>query len=417
MDNTRHHDVSDHENETDEYHFMSLDKSSRELSGKIFISLTNMNLYSVDFDKHKKLGRSLSSSSFSGFTQELGVPILYDTAVDLYISKHNLDIMCVNDNLAGDQDVPEEFAFPHHPKPNQEQQALPPSSVLEVSIKISSPIKLGLSKEVYEQILQTSDHLIYEVEIKDAGIRDFEGASSGSVPQQPCSGTSDEASERSGTGGGVGEGGLLGKERWLVDKKLKEASPSQPGTAHRLEAEPVAGTFMAKHIKFQVPLFEVELRGDFGEGEQGLVDLQLHDFAMDYEKNDRASTHLKLRLRSLQMDDLLEPCNSAHRQIIVSRNTRREPGGGLGERSQHRSGCFLSTSCPDCTIVVPVPQMPRSLPSSFHDAHSPKAAHKVRDIMANGGMPLQRPSSRYLLFTSLLPSQTGQSLHPWAFEH
>ena len=75
MDNTRHHDVSDHENETDEYHFMSLDKSSRELSGKIFISLTNMNLYSVDFDKHKKLGRSLSSSSFSGFTQELGVPI------------------------------------------------------------------------------------------------------------------------------------------------------------------------------------------------------------------------------------------------------------------------------------------------------------------------------------------------------
>jgi hypothetical protein len=72
-----------------------------------------------------------------------------------------------------------------------------------------------------------------------------------------------------------------------------------------------------------VPLFEVELRGDFGEGEQGLVDLQLYDFALDYEKNDRASTHLKFRLRSLQMDDLLESPHSTHRQIIVSRNSNR----------------------------------------------------------------------------------------------
>lgn len=386
MDNTGHHDDSDHENETDEYHFMSLDTSARELSDKIFISLTNMNLYSVDFDKHKKLGRSLSSSSFSGFTQELGVPILYDTAVDLYISKHNLDVMCLSDNLGGDGDIREEFAFPPQHERNQAQQVSPPSSVLEVSIKISSPIKLGLSKEVYEQILQTTDHLIYEAEVKDA---DFEGASSGAQPQQPGLGKSDRGS---GADSGVGEG-LSGRERVPVDKKLSEVSPGQPGSAHRTEAEASAGTFMAKHIKFQVPLFEVELRGDFGEGEQGLVDLQLYDFAMDYEKNDRASTHLKLRLKSLQMDDLLEPPDSAHRQIIVSRNTHREPSGGRRESSWRPSGCFISTSCPDCTIVVPVPQMPRSLPSSFHDSHQPKAAHKVRDI-SKGGMPLQRPTSR-----------------------
>ena len=66
----------------------------------------------------------------------------------------------------------------------------------------------------------------------------------------------------------------------------------------------------------------MELRGDFGEGEQGLVDLKLYDFSLRYEKNDKATTRVMLHLNSLQMDDLLEPVDSKHRQIIVSRASK-----------------------------------------------------------------------------------------------
>ncbi|XP_076466689.1 LOW QUALITY PROTEIN: intermembrane lipid transfer protein VPS13D-like [Babylonia areolata] len=388
VDNTSHHEDTTDDTEEDDYHFRSLDSLSKEQSDKIFISLTNMNLYSVDFDKHKKLGRSLSSSSFSGFTHELGVPILYDTAVDLYISKNSFEAASINHTLSGEGDVLEDLAFPHLQKEEPELQ--PASSVLEVGIKISKPIQLGLSKEVYEQILQTSDHLTYEADTKDSGSAEF----SGTVPS-----STEEQSGAENSGGkmdplqGLAGSGMFGVDKKPLEKRLSDRASPLPGSVHKSEGDSSVDNFMAKHVKFQVPLFEVELRGDFGEGEQGLVDLKLYDFALDFEKNDRATTHLKVRLKSLQMDDLLEPPDSAHRQIIVSRNSRKEQSrtkrGGFGRGS----GCFMSTSCPDCTIVVPEPQMPPSLPSSFNEPQSSKALNKIRDMMTTGTSAFKQPLS------------------------
>ncbi|KAL8611447.1 hypothetical protein ACOMHN_014502 [Nucella lapillus] len=380
VDNTGHHDEDILDTGQDDCHFRSLALPVKEQSDKIFISLTNMNLYSVDFDKHKKLGRSLSSSSFSGFTHELGVPILYDTAVDLSISKHNFEAVCINQNLSGEGDFFDDLNFP--PPQNQEPEPLPPSSVLEVGIKISKPIQLGLSKEVYEQILQTSDNLTYEAETKDVRAAEFVG---------PAEKTEQSAAEKKMGGSSIppAEGRLFGTEKKPLEKRSSDRSPLA-GSVQK-DGDSSAGNFMAKHIKFQVPLFEVELRGDFGEGEQGLVDLKLYDFALDFEKNDRATTHLKVRLKSLQMDDLLEPPGSAHRQIIVSRNSHKEQSGVQSSKCQQGSG--LSTSCPDCTIVVPEPQMPPSLPSSFHEPLPSKAHHKIRDNASKLGSAFKRPLS------------------------
>ena len=51
------------------------------------------------------------------------------------------------------------------------------SPVLDVTAKISSPVKLSLSKDVYEQILQTTDNLTYD--------RESEPSAATFVPQSP----------------------------------------------------------------------------------------------------------------------------------------------------------------------------------------------------------------------------------------
>ncbi|XP_025097802.1 vacuolar protein sorting-associated protein 13D-like isoform X4 [Pomacea canaliculata] len=382
--------------------FMSLHAADMCARDKIYISLTNMNLFSVDFDKNKKLGRSLSSSSFSGLTHELGVPILYDTAVDLTIHKRSLDAFFINsglDNLDGPGLKPFTIGRPSSfstfwPERDEYREV---SSVLDISINISSPIKLGLSKEVYEQILQTMDNLTYDAEVltdvnrvsKDVS----EVSSTVTVQGEPISLASNGTKgSRDGSSSGetLHQDGTLLEVTRQHEKKASSMASSIPGLVH-VEGEPSVSSFLAKRIQFQVPLFEVELRGDFGEGEQGLVNLQLYDFAVDFEKNDRATTHLKVRLKSLQMDDLLEPPESFHRQIMISRSPQLEQ---RHERHyEHKT--FMSTSCPDSTIIVPVPQMPRSLPSSFHDLHAGSAHAKTTPGLSSGRQKetLRRPTS------------------------
>ena len=137
--------------------------------------------------------------------------------------------------------------------------------------------------------------------------------------------------------------------------------------SHKLSSSSSSGSqktavFLSKHVKFEVPLFSVELRGDFGEGEQGLVELKLHRFLLDYTKDNPATTNMQVTLKSLLMDDLLESVDSKHRQIMASKASRPQD---FSEMEPH---VFLSQSCPyNAIIVAPVPIMPPSLPSSFHN--------------------------------------------------
>lgn len=391
--------------------------TSPDSSAKIYISLTNMNLYSLDFDKHKKLGRSLSSSSFSGLTHELGVPILYNTAVDLTICKRGLNVIYINEDSAatgsksfcgfpGTTTVSSPStpfmspsSLPSGEHPPQSQQLQTAASVLDANIKIATPIKLGLSKEVYEQILQTLDNITYDAEmINLKGSR--EDANSGLIKDKSEKGDFTSL-ERCGIQNedvsGVFTKGFTKDELSFfslnapVEKSASDPSSWATGPL-KTDTESASSTFLAKLIKFQVPLFEVELRWDFGDGEQGLVDLKLYDFAMDYEKNDRATTHMKLRLKSLQIDDLLEPPESKHRQIMISQNTRRQQERDKEKRARCDSKHFLSTSCPDSTIVVPVPKMPPSLPASFHD-NSPLLHFAKEKLASAKGRTFHRPPS------------------------
>ncbi|CAL1546810.1 unnamed protein product [Lymnaea stagnalis] len=274
----------------------------------ITLSLTNMNLYSLHLGQQVTVTTTgLNSSKLSELTQKFGVPILYDTSVDLTIGKRELDNPFINPDVSSDSDV-------------KFEDELSVSSLLDIKANISSPIKLSLSKEVYEQILQTVDNLTYDAE---------PAKKPNQSPSSPQNHTAMGKSERN---------------------QGAHSYPDEPGSG---------GSFLAKHVEFDVPLFEIELRGDFGDGERGLVDLKLYDFSVQYEKNDRACTRINLHLKSLQMDDLLEPVDSKHRQIIVSRPSKSK---------DVQPKALMSKSCPDSTIVAPIPRMPPSLPSSFIDS-------------------------------------------------
>lgn len=47
-------------------------------------------------------------------------------------------------------------------------------------------------------------------------------------------------------------------------------------------------------VNFEVPVFTVELKADFGAGERGLVELSFCDFLMQYEQRNKYETVIEV---------------------------------------------------------------------------------------------------------------------------
>ncbi|KAK3098591.1 hypothetical protein FSP39_021054 [Pinctada imbricata] len=192
--------------------------------------------------------------------------------------------------------------------------------------------KLQLGKGVYEQILQTTDNLTY-----DERLHRSRSASVSASPRTSKSKLSAMSKEE------VSQTSSL---------PLKEGSPKS-----KVKPEKQSLT----KIFFEVPMFSVELKGDFDEGERGIVDLKLEKFSVQFEKSKPFCTDIQIYLKSLVMEDLLVNSDSVHRYLLISRDKKKD------DESEHSPKLFLSMSCPDSTILSPSPMMPHSLPVSFHD--------------------------------------------------
>lgn len=111
-------------------------------------------------------------------------------------------------------------------------------------------------------------------------------------------------------------------------------------------------------MNFEVPVFTVELKADFGSGEKGLVELSFRDFTMQFEQSNRFETAievctwkfirfllwqmtdiilLQMSLQSLIMEDLQREPNSKHRFMMMSSTKASE---------EQVNADFISTSCP-----------------------------------------------------------------------
>lgn len=301
---------------------------------RIFLEVRKMNLYSVDIDKNAQANSSAINVEESfrystlNINTDVDLPIMFDTTIQVTIdhSAGGASFMNANQDDFLSKDMEDGFIM-------QETQPL-----LDMKAKIQTPVKLVLQKNVYEQILQTSDYLS-SVEAK------YEQSPSSSNINQNIS----EESVSMAT-----------------DESLHGHSPSGVSSRDSIDMSSTMHStlpvpFLCKKFKLEVPVFIVELQGHFDEGQKGLVDLKLHDFLLDLMKDNPATTKVDVSLRSIVMEDLLQDPNSSYRKIVVSKDPEKDD---VAQMKPHQ---FMSHSCPDNAIVAPVPMMPSSLPSSFHE--------------------------------------------------
>lgn len=299
---------------------------------RMLMEMRDTNLCSVDLEHDLPEGWSISQchkSFMHSLGDEFGIPVLHNTTIQMvvdYIQPDPTVTLPQEDTSAAG------WCFGEHMFEESDQQKAPmveeANNILDITAKIATPLKLELSKAVYEQLLQTIDNMTYSEHLaREQSSQNLSGQTQSSDNLE--SEIQDSASEES------------------VPKPFpKSKSQSQE-------------KFLTKRVTFEVPVFNVEMKGDFGEGEKGLVDLKLNNFLLNYEKSTNYCSNIDIHLKSLTVEDLLEDPDSPHRYLIMSR------ADAENEKSDKHIK-FLSTSCPNSMIIAPTPIMPRSLPSSFH---------------------------------------------------
>ena len=355
--------------------FMQQQTSSRSQPGqqaqhnpdKIYLEIRDMSMYSMNLDKQKSLhmeasvkGSSMKASMFStpqpgGFIRtSYGMPILHDTIMEVTIEKQEPDETFIN--------VSDDLHFNDHllgggtPGSGGERpggKGL--ESRLQVNGKVISPLKVALSKSVYEQILQTLDNIA----------PDDNASVSASSQQDGSASVLSDINE---------EGESLSLSHSVSALKMDGSSVTSSASKDRLASTSTTSENLSMQAgqkdppitiqaDFEMHTFNIQMTGDLGEGEQGLVNLSLQDFKVYYTKADPWAKTLEVSLQSLIMEDLLQEKNSAHRHLMVSYAPAmtKKPFS-----PEFESRPYLSTSCPTSMIEIPEPRMPPSLPSSFH---------------------------------------------------
>ncbi|XP_065212498.1 intermembrane lipid transfer protein Vps13D isoform X2 [Planococcus citri] len=254
-----------------------------------------------------------------------GKPILHDTVIQLFVER---------DLKMNGQDL----NFVDSLKTEDKSE-----SIL-ISGKITTPLKFSLTRQQYEQLIETVNNVLYTMEkgsVSDS-VRYQDDMSSTLLPN-----IAEESELRSNVS-------ALDLDPALRAKMLQRHSSLN---VRRSLTYDIPQVFY--NVNFQVPVFTVELKADFGSGEKGLVELSFRDFVMQYDKCNQFETAIQMSLQSLVMEDLQREPNSKYRYMMMS--------------STDSSVCqpsvdFISSSCPDllafqsCDAISNVGKLPSSLP-------------------------------------------------------
>ena len=230
---------------------------------------------------------------------------------------------------------------------------------LYVHMKVVSSLRVSLSKDVFQQIISTLDAI-----------------SSNQPPLTPPPAGPSTASK---------------KENSPTSRRYRQAqkteagvifmpSPStSTGSVHILsDSDDAAGQSTRSwngpklHIQLHVPIMMAELRTVLHSGEQGLVDVSLHDFTMHAVQTRQYVTGIEISLRSLLMEDLLEKRDSRYRFLMSSAGLKRVSSARAGAKTTSSSGGLFSSfpaQMPQLAAVVPLVNA-FSLPSASPSART-----------------------------------------------
>lgn len=161
-------------------------------------------------------------------------------------------------------------------------------------------------------------------------------------------------------------------------------------------------------VLFELPIFTIELRGDSPIGEQGLVDLSFRDFVFNYEKCHLYETNIQVSLRSILMEDLLQPENTKQRSMVISSSGNEAPQNPL----------CVSKSCPDVSDIPQGRSSYGSLPDHLETARVfgvrplKKTQQKARVICPTTPPPSPstgkvRPERNLVLISTLIVDPTA----------
>ncbi|XP_038078266.1 vacuolar protein sorting-associated protein 13D-like isoform X2 [Patiria miniata] len=311
---------------------------------RLFLGMRDIKVSSFNhLDSKSRASSFVSTDSRDSGTSKSsaykGTTILHDTSLELTINQLPVDPAMMPSNYSLDTMGSDDSLLLEEPSPTT-----------LVSGRIVSPLKVILSKHVYEQILQTMDNLTYK-EVKET-----------------------EPKRTSSTADTQTQGGLL---MWSVDPPDNQPNPDvDVETPDQSTMENTENETKESHTKikvdFHLPEFSVEMCGDTCDGGQGLVNLTFQNFSVEFENTTRYTSSINVTLHSLVMEDLIQPPFSKHRYLMVS--TGGPPLAKPTPKMYH------SSSCPSIsTMVSPLSARPGSLPSAldspllpryrYHDHH------------------------------------------------
>ncbi|XP_014665862.1 PREDICTED: vacuolar protein sorting-associated protein 13D-like [Priapulus caudatus] len=282
---------------------------------RIYVEVRDMNLYSKTVSADVVMAKQEDTK---------GMPILHDTTVELTIDRiPKKDVNRASHSFPGGFHADESS---HTTAVNCDDQ-----HVVEVTSKVVSPLMVVLSKQQYEQVLETLDNMTYNpANVAPPGDNvDLSDIEEDAVLEPSTSALK-------------------------LDREKRKRSSIDPASSNGLDT----AQFSPVYAQLQVPDFSVELWGNVGDGEQALVTISFQDFEVNMQSSEQSVTMLQVTLRALLMEDMLQPKDSDHKYIMVS-NVDEE----LPDPEPAVQPSFVSISCPTSTQWPTLPDMPNSLPS------------------------------------------------------
>ncbi|EAA14204.4 AGAP009780-PA, partial [Anopheles gambiae str. PEST] len=146
-----------------------------------------------------------------------------------------------------------------------------------------------------------------------------------------------------------------------IPKDLVRPPSEVPTTLEKVTeiAEDGVSAAISIRVHFELPAFIIQLNGNRSEA---LVQISFRDFCVDFDKRNQYETHVKISLRSLLMEDLLQSDTAKNRYMVVT-SAERDSNDRLNASS------FASHSCPNPVglLLGMGDGLPNSLPTNLED--------------------------------------------------
>ncbi|XP_058447485.1 intermembrane lipid transfer protein Vps13D isoform X2 [Malaya genurostris] len=192
---------------------------------------------------------------------------------------------------------------------------------------VVKPLRLSLKRQQYEQLLETLDNMF-------------------KIPRDLVRPPSDSTAHE--------------RHPDIVEESTFNAYPItdkvRRGLMYQNSFEERPSSLNLK-VNFELPAFIVQLNDSSNVPQ---IQISLRDFSVAFEKRNFYETHVKISLRSIMMEDLLQPDTAKNRYMVIS--------SSQSEQYCRPASSFASHSCPNLVgLLEDMGELPNSLPNNLDD--------------------------------------------------